>query len=302
MATVTPTTAVPAILLASDLSSRCDRAFERACALAAARGATLHIVTAVEGDVRKPSSRSTLNRALERMRADVTEALGGRTLVWEPAVAAGPVHEVVIDMAARVAAELIVTGAAHNELLGRHHPGQTVEALIRSAPVPVLVVRSRATREYRQIFLPTDYSQAAELALLRAISLFPHAQFTLLHAYRVPFAGFLSDVALHGEMEELALQRQAELIARVEAATGLSGRVHGFVERGEPRQLVTNYVGGNAPDLMVLGAHDHTGILGSLSADVAGRLLMAAGCDVLIVPEASELKRSSAAAKPRSGT
>lgn len=298
MATVSSATAVPAILLATDLSSRCDRAFERACALAAARGATLQIVTAVDGDVREPSSRSTSKRTLERMRADVAEALGARVLSWEPAVAAGPVHEVVIDAAARVAAELLVIGVASNELLGQHRPGRTVGALIRESPVPVLVVRSRATREYRRIFLPTDYSQAAEPALSRAAAMFPHAQFTLLHGYRLPFAGFLSEVALHDEMKGLALQQQADFIARVEARIGQSGRVMGLVERGEPGQLVADYVDGNAPDLMVLGAHDHTGLWGALSVDVAGRLLMVGGCDVLIVPEASELKRPSAAAKP----
>ncbi len=295
MVTGNPATMVPAILLATDLSSRCDRAFERACVLAAAWGATLHVVTAVEGDVRQPSWRSTSNRALDRMRADVAEALGVRPLSWEPAVAVGPVHEVVIDTAARVAAELIVIGAAGNELLGRHRPGRTVETLIRESPVPVLVVRRRAIREYRRIFLPTDYSQAAEFALLRAIALFPHAQFTLLHGYRVPFAGFLSDVAHRGEMEELALRQQAEFIARVEAKTGRSGRVLGFVECGEPGRLVADYVGETAPDLMVLGAHDHAGIWGALSVDVAGRLLMMAGCDVLVVPEASELRRPTAA-------
>ena len=236
------------------------------------------------------------------MRADVVEALGGRTLSWEAGVAAGQVHGVVIDAATRAAAERIVIGAARNEVLGRYHPGQTVEALIRKSPAPVLVVRSRATREYRRIFLPTDHSRAAELALLRAVAMFPHAQFTLLHGYRVPFVGFLSDVALLGEMKELALQQQTEFIALVEAKIGQSGRVLGLVECGEPRQLVADYFDGNAPDLMVLGAHEHSGILGALSVDVVGRLLMAAGCDVPIVPEARELKRAFVGTTPRFAT
>jgi len=291
-------TAAPAMLLATDLSSRCDRAFDRACALATARGATLHIVTAVDGDFHEPSWRSTAHEALARMRADVAEALADRTLAWEPAVAAGRPHEVVIEAAARVGAELIVTGVARNEVLGRLHPGRTVEALIRKSPAPVLVVRRRASHGYRQILVPTDFSQAAELALVRAAAMFPDAQFTLLHGYRVPFAGLLSEEAHHDEMKDLALDEQADFIARVEAKIGQSGRVVGLVEYGGPDQLVADYVGGNAPDLMVLGAHDHSGILGALCVDVAGRLLMAAGCDVLIVPEASELKRSSAEPTP----
>jgi nucleotide-binding universal stress UspA family protein len=281
--------AIPAMLLATDLSSRCDRAFDRACALAAARGATLHIVTAIDRDFREPSWRSTAHQALARMRADVADALGDRTLSWEPTVAQGPPHEVVIDAARRVGAELVVTGVARNELLGRLHPGRTVEALIRQSPAPVLVVRRRAIRGYRQILVPTDHSRAAEIALVRAAAMFPEAQFTLLHGYRVPFAGLLSEEAHQIEMKELALHEQTDFIARVEAKIGQSGRVVGLVEYGGPDQLVADYVGGSAPDLMVLGAHDHSGLLGALCVDVAGRLLMAAGCDVLVVPEACGL-------------
>ena len=295
MATDNAAATTPAMILATDLSSRCDRAFERACALAAARGATLHIVTAVDGDLHEPSWRSAEHQAIARMRADVAEALGDRILSWEPAVAPGRPHEVVIDAAERVGAELVITGVARNEILGRLNPGRTVEALIRKSPAPVLVVRRRATRPYRQILVPTDYSHAAEFALVRAASMFPDAQFTLLHGYRVPFAGLLSEEANHDEMEALALEEQANFVDRVEAKIGQSGRVVGLVEYGGPDQLVADYIGGHAPDLMVIGAHDHSGILGALCVDVAGRLLMAAGCDVMIVPEASELKRPSGA-------
>lgn len=296
MATSDTQAADPAIVLATDLSSRCDRAFDRACALAAARGATLHIVTAVDGDFHQPSWRSTERLALAKMRSEVAEALGDRTLSWVPTVAPGAPHEVVIEAARRVGAELIVTGVARNELLGRLHPGRMVESLIRRAPAPVLVVRRRSTRGYRQILVPTDFSRAAELALVRAAGMFPDAQFTLLHGYRVPFAGFIDEGVHQAEMKDLALDEQAQFIARVERKIGQSGRMVALVEYGGPDRLVADYVGGNAPDLMVLGAHDHSGLLGALCVDVAGRLLMVAGCDVMVVPEAGERLRAPSTA------
>lgn len=295
MAAPESTAARPTMVLATDLSSRCDRAFDRARTLAAARGAILHLVTAIEGDFHKPSWRSSERQALARIRTDVAEALGESTLAWEPVVAPGPPHEVVLDVAERVDAELIITGVARNELLGRVAPGRMVETLIRKASAPVLVVRRRAVRGYRRILVPTNYSKAAELALVRAAAMFPGAQFTLLHGYRVPFAGFLSEEAHHDEFRTLASDQQADFIARVEATIGQPGRLVGLVEFGGPSELVADYVGANDPDLMVVGAHDHSGVLGGLAADVAGRLLMAAGCDVLIVPEAGELKRTAAA-------
>jgi len=288
--------AVPAMVLATDLSSRCDRAFDRACALAAARGATLYVVTAVEGDIQGLSWGSRERRALATMRADISEVLADRSLSWEPVVAAGHPHEVVMETASRVGADLIIIGVARNELLGRLKPGRTVEALIRKAPAPVLVVRRRSIRGYRRIVVPTDYSVAAELALFRAACMFPDAQFTLLHGYRVPFAGFLTEQSHQGEIEALALHEQGDFIARVEARIGQAGRFTTLVAYGGPDELVSEYIGGNAPDLMVVGAHDHSGVLGALSADVAGRLLMAVGCDVLVVPEASEKKKTKTGA------
>lgn len=286
MTTPETTIETPPILLATDLSSRCDRAFDRACALAAARGATLYVVTAVEGDSHEPSWGSRERLALAKMRADVTGALGDRSLSWEPVVAPGRPHEVAIDVARRIGAGLIVVGVARNELLGRLNPGKTVAALIREAPAPVLVVRRRSIMAYRQVLLPTDYSRAAEFALIRAAAMFPEAQFTLLHGYRVPFAGFLSEEADQGEFKALALEEQADFIARVEAKTGQRGRFVSMVEYGGPDQLVADFMTSSPPDLMVVGAHERSGVLGALSADVAGRLLMTAGCDVLVAPEA----------------
>lgn len=89
---------------------------------------------------------------------------------------------------------------------------------------------------------------------MRAAVVFPEARFTLLHGYRVPFAGILSEEARQDEMTDLALDEQAAFIARVEEKIGQSGWVVGLVEYGGPDQLVADYVGGNAPDLIVLGA------------------------------------------------
>ncbi|WP_374512796.1 universal stress protein [Brevundimonas sp.] len=285
-----PTSRPPVMVLATDLSSRCDRAFERAYALAASCGAVLLVVTAVEGDFHKPSWRSAEREALARMQEDMAEALGERVLAWEPVAAPGAPHEVVIDAASRTNAELIVTGMARNETLGRVSPGTTVETLVRRAPCPVLVVRQRASRPYRNILVPTDFSRAGELALIRAAAMFPDGRFTLLHGYRVPFPGFVTEEASHDEFRAAALDQQAAFIARARTRIGGDLEVVGLVEYGEPDRLVADYVSANGADLMVVGAHDRSGVLGALSRDIAGHLLMKARCDVLVVPEAKPLE------------
>jgi hypothetical protein len=46
------------------------------------------------------------------------------------------------------------------------------------------------------------------------------------------------------------------------------------------------------PDCMVVGAHDQGGAIGWFVPDIAGRLLMSVGCDVLIVPELTDTSRT----------
>ncbi len=279
-------TPIADILLATDLSSRCDRATERAIQLAQAWKAKLHVVTAVEEDFRQPSWRSSSAPVLAQAQVDIAEAVGDRKVDWSAEVVAGAPDDVLDDRAREIGADLIVTGAARNELLGRMTPGRSVETMIREAEAPVLVVKRRPSKPYARIFAPTDFSSLAEAALVRAAALWPEAEFHQLHAYRVPFAGFLSEEAHQGEARDAALKEQAEFVARLEARTGRKGAFRSLVEYGESDQLVHDYAVSAQPDLMVLGGHDHGGFLGWLFPDVAGRLLMSVNCDVLVVTEA----------------
>jgi nucleotide-binding universal stress UspA family protein len=121
--------------------------------------------------------------------------------------------------------------------------------------------------------------------VVTALDLFPEAVFTLLHAYRVPFAGFLSIEANAPEMLENEQHQESDFIHRLEAHTGRIGAFTRLVEYGDLDSLIVDFVQTHQPDCMVVGAHDHRGAPGWLVPDVAGRLLMIVDCDVLVVPE-----------------
>lgn len=276
----------PSILLASDLSGRCDRALDRACDLAEAWGATLQVVTAIEPGRPQPGWRASIAAAKAEARAEVAETVGWRSIAWDVTAVEGAAEAVVIDVAQSLDPDLIVVGMARNELLGRSNPGRTVEALIRRARTPVLVVKRRASRPYRRVLVPTDFSAAAETAVVWAASRFPQAEFSLLHGYRAPFAGFLDEEALNRDLRTLALKDQRAFVARVRARAPGQPKLTAKVAAGDPDDLVVGPTAGDGADLMVVGAHDRRGVFGRLEPDVAGRLLMAASCDTLVVPEA----------------
>ena len=148
------------ILFATDLSSRCDRALDRSLILARQWGAHLVALTVVEpGDHFNPipvdalggTGASARDRALrlaeQRLRAD----LAVDDLPLSTRVAQGPVTDAILAACDAEAAGLVVTGVARNEALSRVVLGSSVDALARRAPVPLLVVRSRARTLRRTI-------------------------------------------------------------------------------------------------------------------------------------------------------
>ena len=87
----------------------------------------------------------------------------------------GPSQEQYPDYNERLAAivrtaetrgcDLIVTGMARNETLGRFWLGRTVDRLLTTSPVPLLVVRQRVRRPYAHIVVATEMSDSSLHAL-----------------------------------------------------------------------------------------------------------------------------------------
>ena len=164
------------ILLASDLDARSDRALDRAVQLAQAWDARLLVVTVVEpgaGQVDAMALRDPPEwyrgedpvHAAERHLLEETSALGvGLSLRVEQ----GQPGERVLELVDTEACDLVVTGVARHEALGRTMLGSTVDRLARRSPVPVLVVRRRVHAPYRRMVVASDWSSSSEQALRTA--------------------------------------------------------------------------------------------------------------------------------------
>lgn len=276
---------VSSILLATDLGARCDRAISRAADLARDRGASLKIVTATGEGNDAHIWREGPSHAETRARDEIARALAGRDLDWSLILTPGEPARAIIEAARSTAADLIVTGVARNELLGRDHPGKTVEALIRAAVAPLLVVRNLPHGSYSDLAIPVNFSDVALTAAIAALRMFPEAQVTLLHAYRVAFGGSLVSESGHRDeaLAEAETARDA-FLTRLDEATGRAGAVGVIMAYGEAERLVADYVAEARPDLVVLGAEPRQGPLAGMLHGAAERLLMAARTDVLVVP------------------
>lgn len=164
------------ILLATDLSARCDRALDRAIALSSEWGAQLVVFHALDPD---EIDRGALafyrpqvdlrERARRQLSADIADlAVTTRIVLGE-----GEPVEAILVAAEAEKGDLIVTGIARCEPSGRFDPGKTVGRLIRRSRQPVLAVRNRFRGPYRRIVVAIDFRPARSKRLRSRRNSFP---------------------------------------------------------------------------------------------------------------------------------
>lgn len=288
--TATSTTPPRRILLATDLTCRCDRALDRANQLAGEWGAELVVAHVVE-PARLP--RSWLNRSrrrwraasdpLERMRWRLRRDLAGPPDQMRVVLEEGEPAERLAAIAAREGCDLIVTGAARYETLGQMIVGSTITRLSRAAPAPVLMVQDRGTRPYRRIAVATDFSEAAFRALLRTGALFPASTLTLFHAYDIPYTGFIADHGFERELQAMEGQVTARVLADARIDPALRARISIEIEHGSPETLLDDFVEDQQIDLVAIGSHGRGAMFDMLIGSTARRLVETLEGDLLIV-------------------
>ncbi len=218
--------------------------------------------------------------ALERVRRDLGEA--GRDLQVEVVVERGEPAAVILETVERYGCELVVTGVARDELLGRLVVGGTVDRLARASGVPLLVVKSRPRRPYGRVVVATDFSDGSRDALEAALEVAPGAEVTLFHAYDVPLEGFVSDKM--AAREDAARRARAECDAFLAATPAAQDRqIATLCEYGDPAALLPELVVARNVDLVALGTEGRGGLKKLLLGSVAERLLPRIPVDVLLV-------------------
>ncbi|MDP2009008.1 MAG: universal stress protein [Phenylobacterium sp.] len=285
------------ILLATDLSSRCDRAVQRGLQLAKLWNSRLIILNVIEpvhttdrnemGDLpswRRPADpRRVAQDQLRRQFGESVQGAEVRVVEGEPVAA--------IEEAAReLGADLIVTGVARDEAFGRYVLGSTVDRLARQTSVPLLVVKSRVW-PYEEILVATDFSEASQQALTAADRFFPTAPLTALHGWEVPYAGFLDAPGFREQWKEQEKQGCEDFLQRSQLSFEGRARVRVLVEHGSPEVLVRQYMLDKEVDLVVIGTHGGSGLFDKRLGGTAKRILEYAPADVLLIREPRAVRR-----------
>lgn len=272
--------ATPAhLLFATDLGARCDRARDRAVALARQWGARLTVVHAIDAldapndQPPRPTTDGATERALRLLRQDFADVQG---IALDFTVAEGRSDRLILDTASKQGCDLIVTGIAGNDPLGQTIRGSTVTALARHAPVPMLVVKTRPRGEYRRILVSSDFSAVSAVALDVASRLFDPGKVTFFSAYNVPL------VAATGTRERHEAESEARAFLSRHGG-GDAVRIAVAPSR-DAAVALADHVAKEEVDLVMVETHGAGGLMTVLLGGTTIGILDEAPCDVMVVP------------------
>jgi len=262
-------------LLASDFTARSDRPLDRARRVADEKDGTLVIAHVLEKGGSNPDSG-----IVERLRMDLPLEARGAELV----VRAGSAPKVLAQLAAERGSNLIVTGVARYNSIGDYVLGTAVDHIVRNADAPVLVVRGRVRGPYAHMVVATDLSGCSRAALLAAAGLFPDTAITLVHAFHVPFEGWLKSDDVKRDVRAEAQEELDAFLAHPDVAA-LKARIEPLIDEGETGSVVMRQLDRTGADLLVLGTHGRSGFAHATIGSQAEALLAAVSVDVLMVRE-----------------
>ncbi len=274
------------ILLATDLSCRCDRALDRAVAAAKEWQAQLIASTVVDhdsiaGERMTGGSDDPVVRARRRLAADVAST----DIAPRVKVRTGDVIEQLLLLANEEDVDLVVTGVARNNWLRAVVLGTVVDGLMRHAEVPILVVRHRVRGSYRKIVVAGDFSELSKYILIKTLEWFPKADISFFHAIHLPYAD-LADPNRDSLNEQCRQEAWAEARAFIDNA-GLSpeerARIKITCESGSPVEALNHHVSKSAAELVVVGGNGRGVLFEILIGSKAKQIVENIDCDVLVV-------------------
>lgn len=286
--TTKPSQGFHRILVASDLTAYSDRAFDRAAMLAEEYRGTIRFVHAVVPDSLPESYvQQEVLKAEGSLKQEVHDSGINQRLDVSITVSRGKAEEVIVDEAAAMKADLVVMGLSHDTSLTNIFRGTTIERVVRTAPCPVLVVKTRPWRRYKKIALALDLAEPSRRALDIALGAMPDGHFNIIHVNEsisssrdVETAGSSKEIERHNEIRDLITAR-ASAIGRDERKLG--DKFNLIVESGKASKALQTHVLHLAPDLVVLGTHGRLGVPKFFLGSVAEILMETLPQDLLVV-------------------
>lgn len=283
------------ILVATDLSTRSDRALRRAVLLAGAHNATLTLGHVIDDD--RPaylveSERNATSTLLDETARTVTQT---DQVTADVAITTGEASAGILQIADDINADIVVLGSHRRQLLDGF-VGTTAERIIRRSQRPVLMANAMPLSLYQRSLLAVDFDDASRTAIdcAQRFGILERTQVTALHLFDAPASGMMKRAMQMPEAIDNYLGSQKSE-ARNKLDSFLSAielrSAHRLVEhdRGSAARMILTCAEEQGADLIVMGTNQRKGVGRLLLGSVAQNVLLDAECDVLVVPVSMEV-------------
>ncbi|MDH4569264.1 universal stress protein [Pseudomonas sp. BN414] len=281
-----------ALMLATDLSNRSDRALRRAARLAHQFNCPwfiLHVVDDDQPQLRIELEVEQVRRYLNEQMDFFTELAGRAPEIW---VEVGDPAKHIADCTRWAEIDLLVVGSHRKSPLRDIFTGTTLERLLRTSHVPILLVNKAAEDDYLMPLLALDCSPASAQAVRAAdaLGLLPKTGAKALHAFD-PLGGAMMLAASAGvgaipgdygaDERRRATAALDEFLLREELGGHIDQRL---IEEGQPMTALRRVLDRDPVDLLVIGTRGLTGMKRILIGSVADAAIRELDCDILAVP------------------
>lgn len=277
------------ILVATDLSSRSDRAVLRAIKLAKDYKAHLTIIHIIDGDT--PESLVEETRRLAKQEVNYCTKGKLKELKHDIQIVVGSDYSEIIKVATEKDCDLIVLGLHRHVDSNQPMIGKVIERVIKNSMRPVLIVKNRAELEYKNILVGIDFNTHSKKSLKLALGLFTTSHFHLVHSYHVPFLGMAGKSSnLEQQVKASCLTEIEEMLEEITEKNSKSGKkasqspkITKKILKGSIFDVLNDEIISLKPELLVLGSHGRSGLAKIVSLNVTENFLVNPSCDVLVV-------------------
>lgn len=278
------------ILMATDFSTRSDRALRRAVLLAGTHQAALTLVHVVDDD--QPHALVEHQTKAARALLEQTARTIGEVdaVPTKIVVTAGDPFAGILGAADAAEPDLIVVGPHRRQFLDTF-VGTTAERTIRRGTRPVLMANAVPSGAYQRSLLAIDFDEASQAAAqaARRLGMLANTDIMALHLFDAAALGMMKRAMEDGQAID-AYVKEEERRARIELTShllesGLEGaRQLLRLRQGPPAVLIRDCAEEVRADLVVMGTNQRKGLQRFLLGSVAQEVLLDATQDVLVVP------------------
>lgn len=278
------------LVVATDFSTRSDRALRRATIVARQHDVPLVLVHVVDDDQPHHLVEDQMNASrliVAETAATITQMDG---ISADAEVLAGDVFSGILQVADEVAAGMIIVGP-HRRQLRDVFMGTTAERTIAHSRQPVLLTAGVPSAPYDRAMLALDLNEASRTAALEflELGLVDRAAIIAMHAFDAPAQRMMHRAMVEAEAidhyvagEQIDAQAGfSEFLAEV----GLAGvpKVIVPVDGSAARRILECARGENA-SLIVVGTSQRTRLARFMLGSVAEAILGDTDRDVLVIP------------------